>query len=121
MDTDDIKEQMENNIKEKENKRNKEKQEDMEYIDDFKKKLKLLEESELQEKLHRKQKEKDLAEYHKLQTEEKKRIAMKDFVELNENSYKTLRRLERQILYTALERHKKRGQQLVFHCHGQWA
>ena len=90
----DIKEQMENNMKEKENKRNKEKQEDMEYIDDFKKKLKLLEESEKQERLHRKQKEKDLAEYHKLQTEEKKRIAMNDFVQLNENSYKALRRLE---------------------------
>ena len=90
----DIKEQMENNIKEKENKRNKEKQEDMEYIDDFKKKLKLLEESEKQERLHRKQKEKDLAEYHKLQTEEKKRIAMHDFVQLNEDSYKALRRLE---------------------------
>ena len=91
---DEIKIQMENNIKEKENKRNKERQEDMEYIDDFKKKLKLLEESDKQESLNRRQKDKDLAEYHKLQTEEKKRNAMNEFIKLNEDSYKQLKRLE---------------------------
>ena len=68
----EIKQQMENSIREKEEKKLREKLEDLNYIDDFKKKLALLEESEKNEMMDRKRRERDLAEYRRLQTEEKK-------------------------------------------------
>ena len=85
---------MENNKREKEEKRLREKQEDLNYIDDFKKKLALLEESERNEMMERRRREKDLADYRRLQTEEKKRIAIRDFEQMNEDTYKQLKRLE---------------------------
>ena len=85
---------MENNKKEKEEKRLREKQEDLNYIDEFKKKLALLEESERNEMMDRRRREKDLTEYRRLQTEEKRRIAIKDFEQMNEDTYKQLKRLE---------------------------
>ncbi len=44
--------------------------------------------------MDRKRREKDLAEYRRLQTEEKRRLAIKDFEQINEDSIKQLRRLE---------------------------
>ena len=90
----EIRQQMENSIREKEEKRLRERQEDLNYIDDFKKKLAFLEESEKNEMMEKKRRERDLADYRRLQTEEKKRIALKNFEELNEDSFKKLRRLE---------------------------
>ena len=82
-------------FKTKKRKKNfKRKTEDLNYIDDFKKKLALLEESEKNEMMDKKQKERDLAEYRRLQTEEKKWIALRDFGQLNEDTYKQLKRLE---------------------------
>ena len=90
----EIKQQMENNKREKEEKKLKEKQDDLNYIDDFKKKLALLEESEKNEMMDRKKRERDLYEYRRLQTEEKKRIAIRDFEQINEDAFKKLKRLE---------------------------
>ena len=90
----EIKQQMENNKREKEEKRLREKQEDLNYIDDFKKKLALLEESERNEMMDKRRREKDLADYRRLQTEEKRRIAIKDFEQISEDTYKQLKRLE---------------------------
>ena len=47
-------------------KRLREKQEDLNYIDEFKKKLALLEESERNEMMDRRRREKDLAEYRRV-------------------------------------------------------
>ena len=66
----------------------------IEYIEDFKKKLAFLEGEENNERLAKKQKEKDLADYRRLQTEEKRRIALNDFEQINEDNYKQLKRLE---------------------------
>ena len=90
----DIKEQMELSKEQKEAERLKRKEEDMQYIDDFKRKLKLLEDAEREEWQERRQRNKDLAEYQKLQHAEKKKRAIDDFRQFNEDSYKNLRRLE---------------------------
>ena len=42
----------------------------------------------------RRRREKDLADYRRLQTEEKRRIALEDFERINEDNYKQLKRLE---------------------------
>ena len=90
----DIKEQIELDKERKEAERIKNKEEDLQYIDDFKKKLKMLEDAERDEWLEKRKRNKDLAEYQKLQYEEKKRKAMDVFRQFNEDSYKNLRRLE---------------------------
>ena len=90
----EIKQQMENSKREKEEKKLREKQDDLNYIDDFKKKLAILEESERNEMMDKKRRERDLYEYRRLQTEEKKRLAIKDFEQMNEDTYKKLKRLE---------------------------
>ena len=87
----EIKQQMENSKREKEEKKLREKQEDLNYIDDFKKKLALLEESEKNEMMDKKRRERDLAEYRRLQTEEKKRLALRDFEQMNEDAYKNIK------------------------------
>ena len=79
----DIKEQI---IADKERKlaeKLKNKEEDMKYIDDFKRKLKFLEDSEKEEIKEKRKKNKDLAEYQKLQYEEKKRKAVDDLEKFN--------------------------------------
>ena len=72
----------------------KNKEEDMKYIDDYKQKLKFMEDAEKEELNEKRKKNKDLAEYQKLQYEEKKRKAFDDFEKFNEDQYKNLRRLE---------------------------
>ena len=93
----EIKQQMENSLREKEEKKLREKLEDLNYIDDFKKKLALLEESEKNEMMDKKRRERDLAEYRRLQTEEKKRLVLRDFEQMNEDTYKKLKRLETEV------------------------
>ena len=83
---------IEANTKQKEEK--KEKQDDLNYIEEFKKKLAFLEGEERNDMLEKRRREKDLAEYRRLQTEEKRRIALKDFEQINEDNYKQLKRLE---------------------------
>ena len=90
----DIKEQIKIDKERKEAERIKNKEEDMQYIDDYKRKLKILEDAEKEEWLAKRQKNKDLAEYQKLQYEERKRLALDNFKQFNEDSYKNLRRLE---------------------------
>ena len=90
----EIKEHMENSKKEKEEKRLKEKQDDLNYLEDFKKKLAFLEGEEKDIMNERRRREKDLADYRRLQTEEKRRIALEDFERVNEDNYKQLKRLE---------------------------
>jgi hypothetical protein len=90
----EIKQQMENSKREKEEKKLREKQDDLNYIDDFKKKLAILEESERNEMMDKRRRERDLYEYRRLQTEEKKRLAIKDFEQINEDAFKKLKRLE---------------------------
>ena len=90
----DIKEQIKADKERKEAERIKNKEEDMQYIDDYKRKLKVMEEAEKEEWRQRRQRNKDLADYQKLQYEEKKRLAVDDFKQFNEDSYKNLRRLE---------------------------
>ena len=90
----EIRQQMENSKREKEEKKLREKQDDLNYIDDFKKKLAILEETERNEMMDKRRRERDLYEYRRLQTEEKKRLAIKDFEQMNEDSYKKLKRLE---------------------------
>ena len=90
----DIKEQIQLDKERKEAEKIKNKQEDLQYIDDYKRKIKILEDAEKEEWLEKRQKNKDLAEYQKLQYEEKKKTAMDNFRQFNEDSYKNLRRLE---------------------------
>ena len=90
----DIKEQIKIDKARKEAERLKNKEEDINYIDEYKRKLKMLEDAEKEEWLQKRQKNKDLAEYQKLQYEEKKRLNMDIFRQFNEDSYKNLRRLE---------------------------
>ena len=115
----DIKQQMINSQKEKEEKRLREKQEDLNYIDDFKKKLALLEESERNEMNEKRRRERDLAEYRRLQTEEKRRIALRDFEQVNEDTYKQLKRLDMEdddfIKYAEywISEYKKQGKNII--------
>ena len=90
----EIKEHLLNSIKEKEDKKLKEKQEDLNYLEEFKKKLAFLETEDKNEMMDRRRREKDLADYRRLQTEEKRRVAMKDFEQFNEDYYKQVKRLE---------------------------
>ena len=115
----EIKEHMLNSIKEKEDKRLKEKQEDLNYIEEFKKKLAFLETEDKNEMMDRRRREKDLADYRRLQTEEKRRIAMKDFEQINEDNYKQLKRLEMEdddfIKYAEewIREYKKKGKNIT--------
>ena len=90
----DIKLQREEIIKKKEDEKNKIKEENEKYIDDWKKKKKIIEMEEKNEFLLRKERDKNLAKFQKLQLEEKKRIARKNFLDLVEDSYKNKLGLE---------------------------
>ena len=92
----EIKEHRENTIKEKNEQKLKEKQDDINYIEEFKKQLKYLEESEKNDYINRRKRERDLYDYRRLQTEEKRRVALKDFEQINEDNYKQLQRLEKE-------------------------
>ena len=78
--------------REEEKKRNKE--EDIQYINDYKMRMEKLKEEENKEKEMKRLREKELKEYQKLQYEEKKRQVMDEFVKLNQDAYKNLQRLD---------------------------
>ena len=63
-------------------------------MDDWKKKMKIIEMEEKNEFLLKKEREKNLAKYQKLQLEEKKRFAKKQFLDLVEDSYRNKLGLE---------------------------
>ena len=84
----DIKLQREEIIKKKEDEKNKIKKEKEQYLDDWKKKMKIIEMEEKNEFLLRKERDKNLAKFQKLQLEEKKRLAKQYFIQLTEDSYK---------------------------------
>ena len=72
----------------------KNKEEDLNYINDYKIRMKQLEDQEKEELKQKKLKERDLAEYQKLQFEEKRRQAVSVFEQLNEDAYQNFKRLE---------------------------
>jgi len=84
----EIKQQREDVKRKKEEQKLKEKNEDMKFVEEWKNKMKLLEQQERDEKIAKKIRDKNLAEYQRLQLEEKKRIAKADFYKLNEDAYK---------------------------------
>lgn len=66
------------------------------FVDDWKKKMKQLEKDEQIEKQMIKERNQNLAEYQKMQLNEKRRKAKEHFYQLNEDSYKTKLMLERE-------------------------
>jgi len=115
----EIHEHLINSQKEKEEKKRKEKQDDLNYIEEFKKKLAFLENEEKNDLIEKKRREKDLADYRRLQTEEKRRIALKDFEQINEDNYKQLKRLEMEdddfIKYAEhwIKEYKRQGKNII--------
>ena len=92
----EIDEQREAVRKKKEMKLIKEKQEEAEFVDDWKRKMKQLEEDERNEVIATRQRNKCLAEYQKMQYDEKRRNALKEFEQLNEDSYKNKLMLDKE-------------------------
>ena len=115
----EIHEHLINSRGEKEEKKRKEKQDDLNYIEEFKKKLAFLENEEKNDLIEKKRREKDLADYRRLQTEEKRRIALKDFEQINEDNYKQLKRLEMEnddfIKYAEhwIKEYKRQGKNII--------
>ena len=78
-----------------------------------------LKEEDEKEKEMRRMKERDLAEYHKLQNEEKKRIVMDEFARMNKDSYLNLKRFENEnddfIKYAEyqIEKYKSQGKNIL--------
>ena len=91
-----IAEQREYVKRKKEEKKIQEKKEDAEFVDDWKRKMKQLEEDEKQEYLALRERNRNLAEYQKMQFDEKKKLALKQFEKLNEDSYKTKMMLDKE-------------------------
>ena len=91
-----IAEQREYVKRKKEEKKIQEKKEDAEFVDDWKRKMKQLEEDEKQEYLALRERNRNLAEYQKMQYDEKKKLALKQFEQLNEDSYKTKMMLDKE-------------------------
>ena len=91
-----VAEQREYVKRKKEEKEIQEKKEDAEFVDDWKRKMKQLEEDEKQEYLALRERNRNLAEYQKMQFDEKKKLALKQFEKLNEDSYKTKMMLDKE-------------------------
>ena len=58
--------------------------------------MKKLEDEEKKEYLERKERERLIVEYQKLQIEEKKKLAKNDFINFNEDGYKTKMKLQQE-------------------------
>ena len=103
----------------KEEERKKILEEDIKYINDYNNRMEKLKEEDKIEKEMRKIKEKNLAEYQKLQYEEKRRQVMDEFVNLNKDAYKNLQRLDNEnddfIRYAEhhIEEYKKQGKNIL--------
>lgn len=69
--------------------------------------------------MDRRRRERDLAEYRRLQTEEKRRLAIKDFEQINEDTYRRLQRLDTEdddfIKYAEhwISEYKKQGKNIL--------
>ena len=90
----DINEHREKAMLKREEEKKKNKEEDIQYINDYKMRMEKLKEEENKEKEMKRLREKELKEYQKLQYEEKKRQVMDEFVKLNQDAYKNLQRLD---------------------------
>ena len=105
-------------MKMKEEEKRKNKEDDIKYMIDYKIQMQKLKEEEIKEKLEKKQKERNLAEYQRLQTEEKRKLAMDDFAKLNQDAYKNLQRLDNEnddfIKYAEyhIQEYKKQGKNI---------
>ena len=103
----------------KEEERKKILEEDINYINDYNNRMAKLKEEDKKEKEIKKIKEKNLAEYQRLQYEEKKRQVMDDFIQLNKDAYKNLQRLENEnddfIRYAEyhIQEYKKQGKNIL--------
>ena len=92
----DMNEYREKAMLKREEEKKKNKEEDIKYINDYKMRMEKLKEEEDKEKEMKRLKEKDLKEYQKLQYEEKKRKVMDEFIQLNQDTYKNLQRLDKE-------------------------
>lgn len=84
-----IKDQREYVKKKKEEEAIQLKKEEMEFVEDWKRKMKQLEADEREEKRLQKERDRNLAEYQHLQFLERRKLAQNDFIQNNEDSYKT--------------------------------
>ena len=92
----DMNEYREKAMLKREEEKKKNKEEDIKYINYYKMRMEKLKEEEDKEKEMKRLKEKDLKEYQKLQYEEKKRKVMDEFIQLNQDTYKNLQRLDKE-------------------------
>ena len=90
----DINESAEKAKKQREEERKKEREDDIKYIEDYKIEMERLKEEDNKEKEMRRLKQKDLAQYQKLQYEEKRRQGLDEFLKLNQDAYQNSKRLE---------------------------
>ena len=90
----DINEHREQVIKMKEEEKRKLKEDDIQFINDYKNRMQKLKEEELKEKINKRLKEKNLAEYQKFQYEQKRKKGLDDFAQINEDAYKNIKRME---------------------------
>jgi hypothetical protein len=90
----EIKEFSEQAKQRKEEERKKYLEDDINYVNEYNKEMERLKEEEKKEKEAKRLKEKDLAEYHKLQYEEKRKQVMEEFIKINQDAYNNLKRLD---------------------------
>ena len=83
-------------LKNKEEIKRKNKEEDIKYIQDYKNQMQQLLDEEKKEKENKRKKEKELCEYQKLQYEQRKRQGLDDFIKLNEDAYNNMKRMEKE-------------------------
>jgi hypothetical protein len=83
-------------LKNKEEIKRKNKEDDIKYIQDYKNQMQQLLDEEKKEKENKRKKEKELCEYQKLQYEQRKRQGLDDFIKLNEDAYNNMKRMEKE-------------------------
>jgi hypothetical protein len=114
----DMNESREIAVKKREEEKKKNREEDIQYLNDYKLRMEKLNEEENKEKEMKRLKERELKEYQKLQYEEKKRRVMDDFARLNEDAYKNMQRLDNEnddfIKYAEyhIQEYKKQGKNI---------
>jgi len=90
----DIEEYSEKARQKREEERRKNREEDIKFMEDYKLQMEKLKEEDDKEKEMRRLKARDLAEYQKLQFEEKRRQGLDDFYKINKDVYQNLKRIE---------------------------
>ena len=90
----DIEEYSEKARQKREEERRKNREEDIKFMEDYNLQMEKLKEEDDKEKEMRRLKARDLAEYQKLQFEEKRRLGLDDFYKKNRDVYQNLKRIE---------------------------